>query len=341
MNKRNPAALAAASVLKSAMALLCCALAVLLYSLPLHAAPGGTGFDHLSTGFPLDGAHADTECSLCHVRGIFKGTPSECGLCHGQGSRMSGTTKPADHIQTLNMCGDCHSERVWTPLVRFNHDDVIGSCASCHNGTTAEGKTPNHIASGNSCDDCHTTNAWTPAVFDHSSVTGSCTNCHNGSAAEGKNATHIQTSAQCDECHSTIAWIPASFNHDQVSGSCSSCHNGSTATGKPSSHFITGLQCDECHTTNRWVPLDFRHSSAAYPGDHRANPACNACHGGNSQTVTWSAPAYRPDCAACHASDYKPGEHDNQSVSENRDCASSSCHEDSPRHSVFDSDWET
>jgi hypothetical protein len=218
---------------------------------------------------------------------------------------------------------------------------VLGTCFSCHNGSTATGKTANHVASGNTCDDCHTTNAWIPAVFDHGGVVpGTCSTCHNGATAAGKPANHIQTSAQCDDCHATVAWIPASFDHSLVTGTCATCHNGSTATGKPSSHFITSLQCDDCHTSNNWLPLVFSHSSGAYPGDHRANPLCTDCHGGNSQVVTWSAPAYQPDCAGCHAGDYIPGQHNNAPVSQNRDCAGT-CHEDSPRHSVRNTDWET
>jgi len=48
--------------------------------------------------------------------------------------------------------------------------------------------------------------------------------------------------------------------------------------------------------------------------------------------VNWSAPAYVPDCAACHANDFKQGPHKKYenpdtfySVSELRDC-SGSCH---------------
>jgi hypothetical protein len=57
-----------------------------------------------------------------------------------------------------------------------------------------------------------------------------------------------------------------------------------------------------------------------------------ACHQSNSQTATWTAPAYRPDCAGCHVNDYKSGSHKkyenpdaNYTVSELRDC-SGSCH---------------
>jgi hypothetical protein len=237
------------------------------------------------------------------------------------------------------VCEDCHGTTSFNPALRVDHADVIGTCYSCHNGTTAPGKLPNHIASGNTCDDCHTTNAWIPAVFDHSGVTAPCSTCHNGTTASGKTPTHIQTSGQCDDCHSTLAWIPASFDHSLVTGSCSTCHNGTTATGKTPNHFITSLQCDECHGTSNWTTVIFRHSSGAYPGDHSGNPLCTDCHTTNSQVVAWPSPSYQPDCAGCHASDYRPGEHQNASVSQNRDCAGT-CHKSTPEHSVRDSSWD-
>ncbi|MCK5482013.1 MAG: cytochrome C, partial [Gammaproteobacteria bacterium] len=183
------------------------------------------------------------------------------------------------------------------------------------------------------------TNAWTPAVFDHINVSpGTCTSCHNGATAEGKPGNHVITSSQCDECHSTLAWIPANFSHDSVTGSCSSCHNGTTAAGKPLNHFLTSQQCDTCHSTFGWVPINFSHSSPAYPGDHAGNPLCTTCHLGNSETVIWTAPGYQPDCAGCHANDYKTGEDDHRDLSQDRDCAGS-CHQPTPEHRVNKNDW--
>jgi hypothetical protein len=54
---------------------------------------------------------------------------------------------------------------------------------------------------------------------------------------------------------------------------------------------------------------------------------------GNSELGAWTSPAYKPDCAGCHAGDYKPDKHDKinspqiqYTVSELRDCAGA-CHE--------------
>jgi hypothetical protein len=53
---------------------------------------------------------------------------------------------------------------------------------------------------------------------------------------------------------------------------------------------------------------------------------------GNSQSATWIFSAYQPDCAGCHADDFKPGPHKKvkdpaikYTVSELRDCTGA-CH---------------
>lgn len=69
-----------------------------------------------------------------------------------------------------------------------------------------------------------------------------------------------------------------------------------------------------------------------YPGDHQGDPDCILCHQSNSQIATYSAAIFKPDCAGCHANDYKPGPHKKHenpdvkyTVSELRDCTGA-CH---------------
>jgi len=210
---------------------------------------------------------------------------------------------------------------------------VLGSCATCHDGTQATGKPPNHVPTTLDCDACHVATAWLPARFDHGGVApGTCAQCHDGVRATGKTPTHVATTASCDACHSTIAWLPAQFDHANVTpGTCSQCHNGNSATGKPGNHWITNRECDECHRTTAWTPVTHRHLSAGYPGDHRATVGCTDCHTTNRDAVTWTSPQYQPDCAGCHAGDFKAGEHDKTqqgtkyTVSELSNC-SGACH---------------
>lgn len=190
-----------------------------------------------------------------------------------------------------------------------------------------------HIASTNTCDDCHITTSWTSVRVDHTAVSGTCTSCHNGTSATGKPANHITTSAQCGDCHTTLAWIPAHFDHAAVTGSCSTCHNGTSATGKPATHFQTVLQCDECHNTTSWTTIRYVHTGAGYPGAHRRALDCTDCHKTNATQVSWPNAAYQPDCAACHANDFRPDPHKKYespttvryTVSELRDCTGA-CH---------------
>jgi hypothetical protein len=140
---------------------------------------------------------------------------------------------------------------------------------------------------------------------------------------------HIPTNNECELCHVTQRWVPATFDHADVTpGTCNTCHNGSIATGQNSGHFGTMLSCDTCHSTQAWRPDNFDHAGTAYPGDHRRALNCTDCHGGNSQTVTWTHPAYQPDCAGCHANDFRPGvdKHRPGGITANTNCGDSGCH---------------
>ncbi|MEI8163859.1 MAG: cytochrome c3 family protein, partial [Betaproteobacteria bacterium] len=174
-------------------------------------------FDHVKTGFPLSGQHAQVRCESCHTGGMFKGTPRNCTACHVAGGRASASAKPVSHIPTTETCDTCHRANGWTPAV-FSHNRIApGSCVSCHNGTVAKGKPSAHIATTVACDTCHRTSSWTPASFSHSAVApGSCQTCHNDSTAKGKPAGHVTTSAACDTCHRTTAWTPATVSHSSV-----------------------------------------------------------------------------------------------------------------------------
>jgi hypothetical protein len=344
----------------------------------------GSDFDHFTTGFRLDGAHATVDCESCHVGAVFQGTPIECSGCHSDGGRIEADAKPANHVLSTNFCEDCHRTTAWFPLAEMNHDaifgtcsgchndvqsvgkppdhpltrqecstchgttgwfparfdhfGVVGDCASCHDGTTADGKPTTHITSGETCEDCHTTNAWLPANFNHDMITGTCVSCHNGVEADGKSVDHVLTTDICEDCHTVTAFAPAIVDHAQVLGSCSNCHDGTTATGKDTGHFTTTYECDHCHTRDFWAPLTLDHVSATYPGDHRGNLDCTDCHSSNAEDVPWPFPAYAPDCAGCHASDYRLDPHRNATVSELRDCAGS-CHQSRPEHSVNSREW--
>ncbi|WP_338353579.1 cytochrome c3 family protein, partial [Thalassolituus oleivorans] len=144
----------------------------------------------------------------------------------------------------------------------------------------------------------------------------------------------------CDTCHTTNGWTPANFSHDGVApGTCATCHNGSISTGKPSDHPVTSASCDDCHTTNAWTPANFVHSSVNYV-DHGRTISCSSCHQSKPESATnaWSNSTYAPDCAGCHANDYRASKHRNASVSSLRDCAGT-CHKSTPEHRATKRSW--
>jgi hypothetical protein len=124
-----------------------------------------SGFDHATTGWPLDGAHRNVDCERCHVEGIFKGTSRECFLCHNRGGIVRAAAPPVNHIRSTNQCEDCHTQVSWANIRRVDHTQVLGSCASCHNGAIATGKPPNHPVTSGQCDLCHRTNSWSHRAF--------------------------------------------------------------------------------------------------------------------------------------------------------------------------------
>lgn len=289
-----------------------------------------------ATRKPKNHIPSTEKCADCHLttswamaRFDHSQVTGGCFRCH---NGLTATGKNPQHVQSPNDCELCHGTTAWVPA-RFDHSQVMGSCYSCHNGTTARGKPRDHPASSNDCEACHNTRSWaTSGRPDHTNITTGCFDCHNNSTASGKPANHIASSNECELCHSTVTWAGAAFDHTGVMGNCSSCHNGMQATGTPSGHFVTSQECDSCHNTTAWLPARYTHSSPSYP-DHGTRLGCTDCHRGNSEAVTYTTPGYQPDCAGCHANDFKRDPHKKvaspviyYTVSELRDCTGA-CHQ--------------
>ena len=124
------------------------------------AAPITVPFDHLTSGFELDGVHRDLPCESCHLNAVFFGTPRDCGSCHTTGSQFNATPKTATHIPSSNNCAACHNTISFRPAFHFDHAEVLGSCVSCHNGTIAQGEGPTHPQTSQNCAACHSVMTW-------------------------------------------------------------------------------------------------------------------------------------------------------------------------------------
>ncbi len=291
------------------------------------AAQPRSDFDHLRTGFALDGAHARLECESCHKGGVFEGTPNTCTECHDGSSLRAQTAKTGQHIPTELACSTCHTTEAWS-VARFNHADATQPCQSCHNGVSAVGKGPTHPSTSKDCQTCHTTTSWSDVRFDHTGITGNCVSCHNGTTATGKSPGHISSGNNCQDCHTTTTWTGAVFDHVGVTSACSTCHNGVTATGKQPGHIPSGNNCEDCHTTVTWTGAVFDHTgittgcaschngatAAGKPPNHiPTSQGCEACH----STIAWLPAGFDHTgviggCASCHndiQATGKPGNH--------------------------------
>ena len=270
-----------------------------------------------ATGKPPTHIATTAECSACHSTLAWKpatgfshdGITDNCYSCHN-GTKATG--KNSTHIQTSNLCENCHTPTAWKPATRVDHTQVIGTCVACHDGKIATGKNATHIASDTACDACHTTTAWKPVIHvDHAHVIGVCSSCHDGIKAAGKPAGHLVTTQECGACHSTLAWKPAKVDHTKITGGCKTCHDGKSATGPNTGHMtfpVNNFDCNHCHTVTAWSPNTFKHvAGGGYPGDHRVALTCASCHKSNTDAATWPAPAYKPDCAGCHAIQVQAG----------------------------------
>ncbi len=274
-------------------------------------------FDHASTGFRLDGGHLRAPCESCHRNGIFRGTPRACAICHSRGGLGMAEGMPPSHVPVSATCSSCHSTIAWTPA-NFRHraDQGVttGDCGSCHNGSTAPGKSAGHPVTTGPCDTCHQTSAWLPAGYTHAlAKPGECASCHNGTTATGKQPGHIPTTATCDTCHAAgssfapitvgIATLHASMAGPASAGNCSSCHGGGFVTQnaqtKPAKHVATNAQCDTCHkSSTTWATATFDHAAAATPVTGR----CADCHGVSALGKPDSHVPTTQQCDACHTS---------------------------------------
>ncbi len=292
--------------------------------------------NHLTTGFPLVGAHQNIRCESCHVRGIFKNTPKTCEGCHTPSARIATVTIDSSHVPTIQPCSVCHNQLSFAGAT-FNHAGVApGTCSSCHNGTNARGKPSGHVVTSSSCDTCHRTSTWAGAGFDHAGVVpGTCANCHNGVVAAGRVPSHIPTTQSCDTCHtSTVSFAAWTMNHTGIATGCATCHSGQFVgvKVKTTGHVPTSASCETCHTnTTSFTIAAFKHegissgcaachtggSAAGKPAVHiPTNAACETCHTSTTafSTLKMNHTGIASGCTTCHGGQFpdvrtKPATH--------------------------------
>lgn len=254
-----------------------------------------TRFDHSSTRFALQGAHAQTKCSACHRTSEYRDTPTTCIGCHRKNDKHRG--------QFSEKCDSCHTESRWSQLT-FRHDadtryPLVGrhkeaKCVSCHTGVLYRDKTPTtcvdchrkddkHQGSlGSDCVSCHTERGWKEVVkFDHD---------RTSFPLLGK---HVQVN--CRSCHATPVYR-------ETPSTCLGCHR------KDDRHEGSlGERCDSCHAEASWKALRFDHARTrfALTGAHASPPLrCTSCHRDHK--------SYRDTATRCHSCHAKDDRHEGQ-----------------------------
>ena len=242
-------------------------------------------FDHVATGFGLDGAHTGLECASCHKKKEpFRKADPACSSCHRQDDVHKGNLGEA--------CEKCHETRAWSGA-HFDHEKTNFPlreaharirCDSCHFGARYQGTpkrcgechAPDDVhkgARGEDCGKCHTVSNWKSAKFDHEKETGF--------ALIG-----AHSDITCVACH-----VSGNYK-DKIPKDCNGCHRAQDAhAGR------FGTDCASCHGVSRWKPVEYDHAKTAHfalLGAHE-RLECHACH-----TSVVAEQHLGSACADCH-----------------------------------------
>jgi len=266
----------------------------------------GLNFEHHTTGFQLQGMHAEAACIQCHpgstpaAKHQFSNADPACNNCHDD----------IHQDQWGQDCQQCHTPDSWV-LARDlqNHDLTRFPLQGAHQDLN--------------CDNCHVTNP-----SSRSTLPIDCQGCHAATYAQTTRPAHaiLGLSKDCTRCHPAVsdAWAPSEFNHlstgfaligmhagaacaachtsnaADAATDCQSCHaNDYTASLDPP-HAADGYPtaCRQCHTSFNWQS-SFSHDQTDFPllGSHAAT-ACSGCH------VQQNFDDLADDCAGCHRNNW-------------------------------------
>lgn len=280
---------------------------------------------------------AGQPCDDCHTAGGSFGlatidhsgfdSMTDCNSCH---DGITATGKSDNHQITTAQCSVCHAPQLDTFAGGgYDHSTVsviypvsTPTCVSCHDGTTALGRSVTHVplpTAGDDCLVCHADTAGFTSfaldTFDHAAagITDNCTSCHDGLSHDGVVVisapnSHIPSSDDCSTCHMDTNNGP-SINGTNLSGftnadqfvdavhpayttGCSRCHNGS---------YDNDVYGATLYSTSTSAPGYSTHLTAKNSGWE-----CSACHSttGNfaeTDPVNHLDPAIEAQqCVSCH-----------------------------------------
>jgi hypothetical protein len=238
-------------------------------------ADAAASFDHEGfTGFAVRGAHAESECSVCHAT---RAEPDEAGRTFGRVEERFGT---------FGGCVTCHA-------------DPHGGRFDEEQGYPAE------VEGHTDCARCHVESSFRalPREFDHGYWTGfalagahaaaSCSACHEplpGQNRFGRTSAEA-VGAQCADCHEDPH--AGQFADDFGQSECARCHasepeNFLVFDHEKDARFALGeahaeLACDACHPSARKADL-------AFVQYRPLGTECRDCHGSNAEVLLRRVP---------------------------------------------------
>jgi len=137
----------------------------------------------------------------------------------------------SNHINTNNLCEDCHLTNAWGPRSpSWPCPQSTVPVASCHNKCCCSSKPSNHITSSEYCDDCHVSN-WNQVNFE--SIVGVTSNV--ALPQWDYRHTKQQSTSNSNKSVLKIAILSNRVGAGRqsrscsVNGTCSSCHNNVVA----------------------------------------------------------------------------------------------------------------
>ncbi len=261
-------------------------------------------FQHAPKTFPLDGAHAKTNCTSCHQSLDFSKVQSTCASCHQDVHKGEFRTQ----------CARCHTARTFTDRAAMAQAHEMGrfplrgahatvaceschtparngqlqfvnrpaTCFGCHATTFRATRSPDHVAASFSqdCSTCHTLTSWSDATFDHAKTRFPLVGAHQATS--------------CAECHGDKVYRGKTM-------ACVGCHQADYQKSASPKHAAAGFstECLTCHTMSGWKGVTFDHNTTRFPlaGRHQA-ATCQGCHVDDVYKGKATA------CASCHQAAY-------------------------------------
>lgn len=268
-------------------------------------------FEHHKTGYNLEGAHREQECSDCHQSKFIQqekirekqytylGLNAECLSCHTDYHQNTMATS----------CLDCHDHQAFKPAPNFIHDQTDFplrgkhkevDCEKCHEVTIVSGEKFQKFSGvefgnctschedvhenkfGQNCTKCHSEQSFheikTMDNFDHSTTGFDLVGKHllvNCKTCHKKSYTTPLPHKSCSDCHSD--YHKGEFD-PKVYSDCDACHN-------EQGFDVTSFGLEEHEKTN-----------FALDGSHLATP-CFACH---QKENRWTFRNIGKTCFDCH-----------------------------------------